>query len=662
MLHNFDKDSLLSEISLLEKTIKDKEAKMSDLKDSSKALEEKHAQVKKVYDELVLQLQTITDNLNSVKRDYRSYASEYRADKAKLSDYQRQLHRLLDAESLYSKYKEEYDSFKQKCLEAPWRKENRSDGLGAMDYQIDGAIRLAIAKRGLLGDKMGLGKTLTSLIYLDLVEAKRVIIICPVDTMENFVREIQMWAPHRAAIVLGKRSKIERDILLSVIKDQPQYTLILNYEAWRKDDQLVSDLNNLKADTLILDEAHKIKEMSTKTSQGVIDIAFGYNVCPQCSEPEVKPFRDKRYARCFSCGYGEMENVPLTEFCSIKNVLPMTGTAILNKPQELFPQLKLIDPLNFVSVNKFLDEFCTPVYGQKWTWVYGGEKKIVEKIGPRYVARDRKTAGVHVPSSKPILHEISMTELAESYPRQYKAYQQARDYAQLVLDPDRKLAMSMMYQITVLLRLRQVLTWPAAITLKAPNEETGELEVVANLDVHESAKLDTAQELINDIVDGGERVILFSQFKGPLIELERRLNNDNISVCRYDGDTSPLRKNEIALDFDLKTAPANPRWNVCLGNYKSMGVGLNLHAATHAVILDEEWNPGNQSQAYGRINRVGQTRETTIHTIRVTGNSVDDWLHKLIEEKRNLVQGFENEASQQDIMRQAFDALVRGEM
>lgn len=645
------KDEVLNQIVRLEASLDQQKAQYQEEKSKISKLEEVRDNYRKAYDEIKELLDKANSEFNQYSLSLDSLARRGKSDALSLEQLKRELSRILDAEKINQEYQALVEQFKERCLDAPWRKENRSDGMGALEHQIGGAIHLAVAKQALLGDKRGLGKSLTSIIWLDLIEAQRVIVICPSDTMDNFMREIELWAPHRTRIKLGKMGKSERDFLLPGLKSIPQFILVLNYEAWRKDPRLINDLVALKPDTLILDEAHRAKTWDTTTCRGIINLRFGFNECPSCNDPQVSVNQSfKNLAKC-QCGH-ESE---LTEFCSIKHVLPMTGTPILNRPQELFPQLRLIDPKNFTTENNYLKDFCYKSSNNRWTWQYGGEKKIVEKIGPRFLARDRKEAGVIIPPQTPVDHTITLEELEENYPKQYKAYRQAREYGQIVLDPDRQIAMSMPVFITVLLRLRQILVWPAAIELKVFNPDTQEDEVFAKLDVHESAKLDKAEELIREITEEGDRVALFSQFKPGMHVLANRLGPRAIV---YDGDTSSYMRNQIQLDFDPKTAPKNPQWDVVLCNYKSAGEGLNLHTATHLIMLDLEWNPGKEDQAAGRIDRMGQTRETTLHKILVEP-SVDKWMQTLIEEKRELIGGFESQAG---LMQKAYDALRNGEM
>lgn len=619
--------------------------KVSDLETTKRNLQKAYEAVKKQFDEATAAYYNCSADVRQLERLTKERVTE-------VEHYQRELSRLLDAERINADYQAQLDAFRDKCLEAYWRPENREDGSGAMIHQIDGAISLAVAGQALLGDKRGLGKTLTSLIYCDFVEAQRVIVVCPNDLMDNFIREVDMWAPHRSPIRLGGMDKGSRDFLLPVLKDAPQYFLVLNYEAWRRDPQLIKDLVALQADTLISDEAHRAKEITSHTAKGVQGIRFGTNICPNCKDPDVTTFEKMpNQARCENCKHEGF----ILDFCSIKNVLPMTGTPILNKPQELYPQLRLIDPKNFFSVNNFLSDFCLRSGSGRWVWRHQAESKLMKMIGPRYLARNRETAGVKIPAAQKIDHIITMRELEENYPAQYRAYRQARDYAQIVLDPENGVAMSMPQFITVLLRLRQVITWPAGIILKHRNPETDIEEIIAKLEVYESAKIDKAVELIREINEEGDRVVLFSQFTEPLMELQRRLG-DKTAV--YKGGMTDWMKNQIQLDFDPKTAPDKPRWDNVMVNYKAGGEGLNLNAASHLIILDREWNPGREDQAEGRVDRIGTTKAAQIHRIHVEG-SVDMWMNDLIEQKKDMVGGFETTAA---LFRDAYEAIRKGKM
>lgn len=572
--------------------------------------------------------------------------------KLEVESLQRELARIVDAEQIDADYTKMVDILREGSLSATWRKENREDGLGAFPYQIDGAIHLAVAKRAILGDKRGLGKSLTSLVFADLSDSMRTIVISPQDTQENYIREVSRWTPHRMPIKIGQMPKGQREFILNALQQSPTFTLILNYEAWRKDDTLIQQLIDLKADTVIADEAHMAKESRSLIAKGLKELVFGFNMCPGCDIPRVTQDKERPWVASCLCGYSGH----IVDFCSVKQYLPATGTPILNSPKELFPHLHLIDPKGFPDERKYLYDF-TVKRGQRTVWKYGAEEQLMKKIGPRYLARNKTDAGIIIPPNQEIEHLLTMQDMKERYPNQWKAYTDARDAAMIALDPGNSdLVMSFPYLITQLMRLRQILVWPNAVEYKVLDPDTYEPtgELVA-LNVKESFKLDETERLIREFTEEGERVVVFSQFRSGLHILQERLGDQSVL---YDGTVSRHRRNEIQLDFDATIRNPEPRWNVLLGVYKSGGTGLNFTGASQGILMDREWNPGKEDQAVGRWDRIGQTRDTQTHHM-IVEPSVDIWMKELIEEKRNMTDSFEDMAS---VYQRTYDKLRNGEI
>lgn len=537
-------------------------------------------------------------------------------------------------------------------------------GKAIKPYQVEGAKKLAVARRAVLGDKRGLGKTLTSIAFADLVGARKTLIVVPNDIMGNFLREVHFWAPHRGVMIIGGLPKIQRNALLDVAKTMDDVTVIINYEAWRKDSNLLQKLIDAKFDTMICDEAHNIKGMATNAYRGVKEIAHGVNECPICGSSDIQTDFYVKYkgytARCKMCEHVQTE---FGEFCSVKNFVPMTGTPILNKPQDIFPLLHLVNPVVFSDQRMFLNQFCEQdSFTGKWRFFEGGEARLATKISGMYVARDRYQAGVDIPKQEVQVYELELDPLV--YPKQWEAYKILSEKSALIVDDvlseksednDGKAVMNVAAMIALITRQRQMMTWPAGIKWFHPKTK----ELLFECEVTESIKLDKIitpdykDGLIPELVnDEQERVVVFSQFKQPLIELERRIKASGISVVRYDGETTRERANEIQIDFDRKYQSADKpyKWDVVLANYKKGGVGLNLNAATQMIILDEEWNPGKEDQAYGRIDRLGQEDETTVHVLRVK-STIDTWMANLIQTKREMIQGFETHTDlQQELM------------
>lgn len=607
--------------------------------------------------ELLKQLSVARDAKTKAKdqRDQGNY--QVRDIEQNITKLERELRRKQLQEAEFNRFA---DTARQMDLDTagrPWRE-------FAYDHQIIGAKRLAFVKRGFLGDKMGLGKTLTSLIYADMVNAKRVLIFAPKETLANFEREIQHWAGDRPLISLVSKSKSVRDIFLTAIRtvEADQYIITVNLEAWRKDPELIDDLIAIKPDTVIIDEAHAIKKRSTKAFEGIDDIVYANNECPSCGGSE---FWNRRIVPpdawgaqpawvCKNCEYKTWDQV---DICSVKNVLPMTGTPILNKPQELWPLLYLIDKKAYPREKDFLVDFCVMEcphgcyycsHTKRWKFKKGGLEALSKKIGGQFIMRDRKSAGIIIPPQEVQVYNLNFSK--QSYPEQWQAYKSLATHYAVLLGSDQVLSVPAF--IALLTRFRQMMTWPAGIELKDENGIP-----LYRCEVNQSIKLDRAESLAKELIEAGEKVVLFSQFKTPLHELHKRLNgfyledeNKTISSVVLDGATDDYTKELIKDDFDAKTNSSHDRYDIVLCNYRVGGQSLNFTAAAHTIILDEEWNPGKRDQAYARTDRIGQTRETTVHLLRCYNEElashgimlIDEFMAGLMDEKANLVEGFES--------------------
>lgn len=559
----------------------------------------------------------------------------------------------------------------------------------ALDHQMSGAKHMAIAGRCINADKMGLGKSLQGLMAADMLEAKRILVIAPKDVASNYLKEIKRWAPHRTAIALLGNNPTERDFAFRLLSMAAEFILVTNYEIWRRDKSVIKSLIDLRLDTVILDEAHTIKNLKTAAFRGVRDIVYAPNVCPKCGSTPI--WDQDRYGRyTIICpGYDVNtasqcstimrpgSSVPdVDKYCSIKNVFPLTGTPILNRPQDLFPLLYLVDRQTFSREEDYLLAYCERDYsGNKWRFQWGGLERLAKRIASRYISRDRLAAGVKIPPQGIQVHTITMDK--ELYANQYEFLTLLKERALIKINSTQ--AMPVAAMIALITRQRQAALWPDGIVL-----DEGKLPISLN----ESIKMDavicpprsmandsddwtgllydlTDPDLGRDVATGrfiGERVAVMSQFKTALAELERRCKAAGISVVRYDGDTPESLRQEIQKDFDAYTYTSDPlyrmRWQVVLANYKTGGQGLNLNACSQMIELDSEWNAGKTDQARARIDRMGQTKETTVHRI-LLDKSIELWMDQLVSDKRDMIDGFESEM---DIAGKLLDAIRSGEV
>jgi SNF2 family DNA or RNA helicase len=540
---------------------------------------------------------------------------------------------------------------------APWRE-------FAFDHQLNASDKMVFNRRVALCDVMGLGKTLTAIVTCDKIKAgtsegdvwwedqkngwgeivgtvehrdspagRHILYLAPAELVRNVEPEWKKWAPHRQPKILAKRNKIQREVILEAISDVKEMgndTLVLcNYEAWRKDERFLDQMIELGFDTIILDEAHVLKDRDSNAYRGVKRILRGID-------------RDGRR---------------LAD--PVRFVFPMTGTPFLNRPQELYSILTLVDSKIFHDTmsgeRSFLRNYCEQYDTNKWRFRPGGIDELAKLISNRYIRRTLKDAGIELPPQTVTIHELDVDE--EKYADQAKAREQMRSAAKLVISESHAIVATIM--LTVYLRLRQIETWPAGIKLRDGNGN-----VAAEVNVYESQKMDyiidnKGEGLLSEVCPD-QRTVVFSQFAEPLAIMAERAKREGMRAIVLDGSTPQNVRDEIKVDFDrsrCREGGREPKWDVLFANYKVGGIGLNLTDATQIIALDEEWNPGKAEQAFGRVNRIGQTEQTAVHIIRMA-NTIDSWLAGIIEAKKNLTGDFNQAMDKQSFL----EAMDKGEI
>lgn len=516
---------------------------------------------------------------------------------------------------------------------------------GVLDHQMTGAMFGAVAQRWILGDDPGLGKTRTAIGWLDLSGSRKVILIGEANVCEQLYGEVLENAPHRHAVLLAKRTPAQRHQLIDSILSKDEAIVIVNYEFWRRDPDALGKLITWQPDTVIVDEGHNIKSTATSNYKLVEYLTNADNVCPNCggliAGLTQGSGRKKSVKPCPDCGWSKDDpleyelNDPLDDWLkskSVQHLMFLTGTPILNSPDDLYSMLHLIDPTLFKLRTTFVNTYCRFDYHSgKYTFLRGGVAMLKQMIGHRYLARTRHDAGIKLPPQR--VHIIPIELDREQYPLQYRTIQQISKQARIMLDSGEE--MTIMHLITLLTRKRQANVWPGGIELK--NKE-GEVVFSVGKEVRESVKIDTILDYIGVFHEDGHRQIVFSQFKGALAEMERRLKEQGYRVARFDGDTPAKMRTAIKDNFYAgRDEPA--QWDILLANYKSGGSGLNLTAATKVHILDEEWNPGKRDQAYDRVYRMGQEAETEVFVYRIRG-TIDTWMANTISRKERMIRHF----------------------
>lgn len=144
-----------------------------------------------------------------------------------------------------------------------------------------------------------------------------------------------------------------------------------------------------------------------------------------------------------------------------------------------------------------------------------------------------------------------------------------------------------------------------------------------------SAKLDTCLELIENGVNGGHKILLFSQFTTMFDIIIEKLNDLNISYYTLTGQTPKATRYKMVEEFNQDDT------KVFLISLKAGGTGLNLTGADIVIHYDPWWNIAAQNQATDRAHRIGQKNMVSVFKL-ITKNSIEEKILNLQELKRDL--------------------------
>ncbi len=148
-----------------------------------------------------------------------------------------------------------------------------------------------------------------------------------------------------------------------------------------------------------------------------------------------------------------------------------------------------------------------------------------------------------------------------------------------------------------------------------------------------SCKLDRLLEVLEELLAGGHKALVFSQFTSFLKLVRKALEREGISSLYLDGQTSEKARRERVESFQQGSC------GVFLLSLKAGGTGINLTAADYVVHLDPWWNPAVEDQASDRAHRIGQRRPVTVYRFVMAG-TVEEKILAMHREKRDLAASF----------------------
>ncbi|MBW2719454.1 MAG: DEAD/DEAH box helicase [Deltaproteobacteria bacterium] len=291
--------------------------------------------------------------------------------------------------------------------------------------------------------------------------------------------------------------------------------------------------------------------------------------------------------------------------------LALTGTPIENRLSELWSIFDFVSPGLLGTLKTFEERIARPIdRGDMET-----AQRLRATIKPFIMRRLKRDVAADLPDK---IEQEMIVPLAEA---QAKLYKQVLGQVRksVLSEVEKKGVSKAQIQILVALtRLRQVACDPRL--MKLPDTD---------FDADDSGKLGALREIIDEAIDGGHRVLVFSQFVGMLNHIRAALDADGVEYEYLDGSTKD--RIERVDRFNEETGAP-----VFLISLKAGGTGLNLTGADTVIHFDPWWNPAVEDQATDRAHRIGQTKNVNVYKLIAAG-TVEEKILELSAKKRELV-------------------------
>lgn len=447
------------------------------------------------------------------------------------------------------------------------------DGLNATlrPYQLEGVSWMQALRQlevgGILADDMGLGKTLQTLAHL-LIEKQAGRLDRPAMVVMP-TSLVPNWQDEAARFAPAlKVLALHGATRKKHFAHLAEYDVLLTTYALLPKD--IEVLEQVPLHVLVLDEAQYIKTPGSKAAQAARQLNARQRLC-------------------------------------------LSGTPLENHLGELWSLFHFLMPGWLGDSKQFSRDYRLPIERQ------GDETRLQHlnaRIKPFLLRRTKEQVATELPAKSEIVHWVELNEAQRDV---YETVRLAMD-KKVRAEIDRKgVARSQIIILEALLKLRQV-----CCDLRLVNS------VAAPPPGHSSGKLASLLRLLDELLDSGRRILLFSQFTSMLGLIEQELQQRGIPYALLTGTTRDRRA--PVRDFQ------DGRLQIFLISLKAGGVGLNLTAADTVIHYDPWWNPAAENQATDRAYRIGQEKPVFVYKL-ITRGTVEEKIQHLQQEKSALAAG-----------------------
>ncbi|XP_072515316.1 SWI/SNF-related matrix-associated actin-dependent regulator of chromatin subfamily A containing DEAD/H box 1b isoform X2 [Salminus brasiliensis] len=496
-------------------------------------------------------------------------------------------------------------------------------------YQLIGLNWLVLLHQnqlsGILADEMGLGKTIQAISFLAHLyeEGNRGphLITVPSSTLDNWVRELNLWCPSLKVLVYYGSIEERRCVRYEILNEMVDYNIIVstyNLAIGNASDR--SLFRKLKLEYAVFDEGHMLKNMSSLRYRHLMAINAKYR-------------------------------------------LLLTGTPLQNNLLELMSLLNFIMPNMFSSSTSQIAKMFAMKSSEEQSSFERDRIAHAKRIMKPFILRRIKSEVLkQLPAKEEQIEFCPMSEKQQQlYDDLFNKLKNARN------EEKRELT-------NVMMQLRKMANHPllhrqyytskrlsamSQLMLKEPSHRESDpalikedMALMSDFELHrlcqqypalhehqldmdllqDSGKLHLLIQILTDLKEQGDRVVLFSQFTMMLDILEVLLKHHKHRYIRLDGST-PMGDRIVLID-QFNT---DQDIFVFLLSTRAGGLGINLTSANVVILHDIDCNPYNDKQAEDRCHRVGQTR--TVKVIKlISKDSIEDAMLRIGQRKLKLEQ------------------------
>lgn len=450
-------------------------------------------------------------------------------------------------------------------------------------YQVEGVKRLVSSKRLLLGDEMGLGKTVQCIVAINQLCSTnaKVLVVCPKSLLGVWKNELNVW--------------LDLPLLLQFVTPQQFPELlngsitVINYDVCHK---YRSKLIQSTFDVLICDEAHYLKNKDAMRTKAVLG-------------DEKRP------------------GIP----CN--HLWLLTGTPVLNRPSELYPLLRAINPFEFGSFKTYAERYCDPKKVKDsrghYRTDYSGAKHLKElsnRLAPFMMRRYKSDVLKQLPpkfrSCKCLLDngeaDLERERIAGIFMERSSYTDEYEDC--LILEDFGSQASSLMKYLG------------RDFDLNDPKMRNKIMGLIATVRRETAiSKVDAAVEILENLILS-EKVVVFAHHRDVIQKLVGIFGER--AVCVMGGMSNEERFHAVS------SFQTDPNIRMFVGSIRAAGVGLTLTASSRVIFLELDWSPAVMSQAEDRCHRIGAADSIQVEYF-VFQNTIDEWIARSLMTKQDNI-------------------------